>query len=142
MAINASDVGIGITPNGEIAFGQQTPTIPNAWVYSSSLVNSAGQAPSEHWLQTACPHLAANIPAPPPPQAVASAGHGITRVHPAGNNAFNACATKVAAAFHEVVIYQPANRYWAFQGLETAVFLVLAALLGGLCFWWVRHRLA
>jgi hypothetical protein len=48
----------------------------------------------------------------------------------------------VAAKYHEVVTYQPASRFWAFQGIETAIFVVLALLLAGLCFWWVRHRLA
>ena len=51
-------------------------------------------------------------------------------------------AAKIAARFHEVVTYQPANRYWAFQGIETAIFIVVALLLVGLCFWWVRHRLS
>jgi hypothetical protein len=40
------------------------------------------------------------------------------------------------------VVYQPFSRYWAFQGIETAIFVVLALLLAGFCFWWVRHRLS
>jgi hypothetical protein len=56
--------------------------------------------------------------------------------------AFQDCIAKLAAEYHEVVTYQPASRFWAFQGIETAIFLGLALLLAGLCFWWVRHRLA
>ncbi|HEY2578493.1 MAG TPA: ABC transporter permease [Streptosporangiaceae bacterium] len=41
-----------------------------------------------------------------------------------------------------VVTYQPASRYWAFQGLELAIFLALALALAGFCFWWVRRRLS
>jgi len=37
------------------------------------------------------------------------------------------------------VTYQPASRYWAFQWLETGVFLILAAGLGALCYWRVRR---
>jgi hypothetical protein len=37
--------------------------------------------------------------------------------------------------------YQPASRYWDFQWLETGIFLVVAAGLGGACYWRV-HRLA
>jgi hypothetical protein len=36
------------------------------------------------------------------------------------------------------VTYQPASRYWAFQWVETAIYLALALLLAGLCF--VRIR--
>ncbi len=31
--------------------------------------------------------------------------------------------------FHQLVTYQPASRFWAFQGIEAAFFVVLAALL-------------
>jgi hypothetical protein len=48
---------------------------------------------------------------------------------------------KIATRFHEVVSYQPANRYWPFQWYEMAIFLAAAAMLAGLCIWWVRRRL-
>jgi hypothetical protein len=35
--------------------------------------------------------------------------------------------------------YQPADRYWDFQWLETGIFLVAAAGLGGVCYWRVRR---
>lgn len=43
---------------------------------------------------------------------------------------------------HVEVAYQPADRYWTFQWMETAVFLALAGLLTGFCVWWLRRRLA
>lgn len=37
--------------------------------------------------------------------------------------------------------YQPASNYWPLQWLETGLYLALAALLGGACFWRIRrHR--
>ncbi|MET9093634.1 ABC transporter permease subunit [Streptomyces cyaneofuscatus] len=39
------------------------------------------------------------------------------------------------------VAYQPADRYWAFQWIETGLFLALAGLLAGFCAWWLRRRL-
>ena len=33
------------------------------------------------------------------------------------------------AGFEQLVKYQPASRYWAFQRTEVALFLVLAAVL-------------
>lgn len=40
------------------------------------------------------------------------------------------------------VIYQPANRFWLFQGIESAIFLGLAVALVALTIWWVRRRIA
>ena len=34
--------------------------------------------------------------------------------------------------------YQPASRYWAFQWIETAIYLALALILAGLCFLRIR----
>jgi hypothetical protein len=42
----------------------------------------------------------------------------------------------------QVAEYQPAGRFWTLQWYEMTIFLVLAALLTGFCFWWVRRRLA
>lgn len=40
----------------------------------------------------------------------------------------------------QVTIYQPATRYWAFQWIETSIFVILALALAGLCLWWIRQR--
>ena len=34
-----------------------------------------------------------------------------------------------ARGFHSQVTYQPATRFWAFQGIEAGIFVVLAAAL-------------
>jgi hypothetical protein len=34
-----------------------------------------------------------------------------------------------AHGYHRSVTYQPAGRFWAFQGIEVAIFLALAAVL-------------
>jgi hypothetical protein len=38
------------------------------------------------------------------------------------------------------ISYQPASRFWVFQGYETAIYLVLALAVAGFCVWWIRHR--
>jgi hypothetical protein len=38
------------------------------------------------------------------------------------------------------VTYQPASRYWAFQGIETGIFLLLAAALIAVAFAVVSRR--
>jgi hypothetical protein len=39
-------------------------------------------------------------------------------------------------------LYHPASRYWIFQGIESAIFLGLAAVLLGITFYWVTRRIA
>jgi hypothetical protein len=39
-------------------------------------------------------------------------------------------------------LYQPADRFWLFQGIESAIFFVLALALLALAIWWVKARLA
>lgn len=39
-------------------------------------------------------------------------------------------------------IYQPADRFWLFQGIEAAILVALTAALLALTIWWVRKRIA
>jgi hypothetical protein len=101
-----------LTPN--------TPTIPNAWIYSVQIVNRAGHLLSTELVGSACPDLASD----PRPNVV-------------GN-----CVAKLSAKFHVLVTYQPGSRYWAFQWYELAIFVAAAVVLAAICFWWIRRRLA
>lgn len=55
-------------------------------------------------------------------------------------SALNACLQGHGVI--ETVTYQPADRFWAFQGIELAGFVVLAAALLVLSIWWVRRRIS
>ena|GEM_PF-1640668 len=46
-----------------------------------------------------------------------------------------------AHGWTEFLTYQPADRYWLFQGIETSILLLLAAALVALTIWIVRRRL-
>lgn len=39
------------------------------------------------------------------------------------------------------ITYHPASHFWSLQWAETGIFLALAGLLAGFCFWWLRRRL-
>lgn len=39
------------------------------------------------------------------------------------------------------VVYQPASRFWLFQGIESAIYLVPALALLALAVWWIRYRI-
>jgi hypothetical protein len=118
-----SNLGFEAGPSG-VTFAAHNPTIPNAWVLSSQIVDKAGRSPTTQsmrsFLHTACPHSLAN---------------------PGNEEAFQACLNQLSARFHLALTYQPASRYWPLQGYETAIFVGLALTLVGCCFFWVRRRL-
>ena len=52
----------------------------------------------------------------------------------------DACFARLAdAGYRQQVDYLPASRYWALQGIETSILLVLAAGVVGFCFWRIRR---
>jgi hypothetical protein len=51
---------------------------------------------------------------------------------------YPSCMT--AHGFHDLITYQPAGRFWAFQGIEAGIFLVLAAALIAVTFRLVLAR--
>jgi len=57
--------------------------------------------------------------------------------HP-GSQAILSCMA--AHGYRGYVTYQPASRFWAFQGIETGIFVVLAAALLGVTFWVLKRR--
>src|SRR5262249_10863113 len=51
------------------------------------------------------------------------------------------CATD-AGYRGNYLAYQPADRFWTFQWIETGIYLAISALALALTFWLVRRRLA
>ena len=130
-------IGFALTPAG-LQVVANPPNIPNGWALSSAIVNNAGQAPSAAFFKSACPSIANNTGAAPG----GGAGVSVKANNAAPQQAFQDCVTKLAAKYHEMVTYQPANRFWAFQGIERRSSSYwpsswLACASGG-----VRHRLA
>jgi len=84
---------------------------PGAWIYSSRAVNAAGQPVSI--MPAACAH-------PPNGDSMpCMASHG----------------------FAVAVTYQPTSRYWPIQWTETGIYLGLAVILAGFCYWRLGRRL-
>lgn len=135
--------GLAQTPAGVIVQAP-TVTLPNAWVLSARYVGSHGNQPTAAWVARNCPNLPGQGGTQGPGvvhHAVGASQIGVTGPAPASKTAFLHCAATVASQFHEVVMYQPASRFAGFQVIETALFLVVAVLLGALCVWWARRRL-
>jgi hypothetical protein len=98
-----------------------TPGVhPNDWVVSAHAVNAAGHtvAVDRDTLRSICGL----------PKGEFSQG------------ALQSCGQRLR--LHSVLTIQPANRYWPFQGWETAVFGVLAIALIVFGFWWTRQRIS
>jgi hypothetical protein len=59
-----------------------------------------------------------------------------------GNGSPKACLDWVGTlGLRQDITYQPASHYWPLQWTETGIFLGVALLLAGFCFWWTRRRL-
>jgi ABC-type transport system involved in multi-copper enzyme maturation permease subunit len=116
VALTAGNIqGLGMNKGGQIAdVFAPGASLPGAWIMSNQVTTSSGS--------TALGTV---------PQACQS------------QQGFNACANALAQKnLKQVVVYQPANRYWTFQWIETGIYLTVAILLAWGCFWWVRRRLS
>jgi hypothetical protein len=89
-----------VSPTGDVSLG--TPVVaPQNWVLQTNIIDHAGRVVADQTVLQTCGVA--------DPAAVAR------------------CVT--AHGFHQVDIYQPLSRFWAFQGLEFAIFTVLAIVL-------------
>jgi hypothetical protein len=137
-ALDPLSMGYGSTGSGPDNLFPATPHIPNAWIYTTRIVDTAGHPLSPQYLMNACP-LVGTGPAPAGP----APGQSFKTQAPAvAQTALHDCVTKLSATYHLAVTYQPASRYWTFQWCELGIFLGAALLLSGGCIWWVRRRLS
>lgn len=115
IAINAATIlNFGQTQTGTAVTAGTRGVLPSQWLYSNQILDAAGHTPTVQFLNNACP----------------LSPHG---------GATPSCITAIASKFHEVLTYQPASAYWAIQWYETTIFLVLAAVLAGVCLWVMRR---
>ncbi|MDL4816282.1 ABC transporter permease subunit [Actinomadura opuntiae] len=119
QAINGAQ-NIGSITGGAVVHGLTIPGAPGAWVSDISPFRTAdgrtlGGAEFDACLDG-------------PPRTGAGGRFGDTAV----------CLGRLN--LHVDIAYQPKGRYWAFQGLETAVYLALGGLLAGFGLWRIRHR--
>jgi hypothetical protein len=43
---------------------------------------------------------------------------------------------------YNLAVFQPASRFWLFQGIETAIFGGLALILLAFAVWWTQNRVS
>lgn len=101
-----------------------------AWQYSQTLFSPAGPIqPPANGSQI----VGAGLPVSDVPAACHAHTHGIQP-----SNALFGCLDRLG--FHQVTTYQPASRYWAFQGIEAGIFVALAAALIAVTFVMISRR--
>jgi len=98
------------------------PLRSGEFVLSNSLVNASGHAVNT----VGCTDGVRVSPGSPRPDPAAI------------QHAYQICL----AQYRQVQVYQPDSRYWPFQWYETAIFVGLALIMTGFCFWWVRRHLS
>jgi hypothetical protein len=125
-----------------------TPS-PGAWVLGSGTVNKSGQVlavPDVVVNLDGVPNVIAGVPVSDLSatcRALIPAAVGTeTRATPNGGGLpMSHLASCIASAgFRQFTSYQPISRYWAFQSIETAIFVALAAALVALGVAVVRRR--
>jgi hypothetical protein len=97
------------------------------WLISQGTRNPAGQLMAGPQDQPAV----FGVPASSLPKAcagLANSTRGLTSSSNPTGALTSSCRTALTG-FRSFVTYQPASRFWAFQGIETGVFLVLATIL-------------
>jgi hypothetical protein len=107
----------GSTGDGHLLMTTNTAKgLPGAWVISSQVTTPDGRAASSE---------------PAGPCGISS-------------TSAQACNDYIESLhLRQTVAYEPASRYWAFQWIETAIYLAAALALAGFCFWRInRHRSA
>ena len=113
VALSQADLGsLGIAGSVEIVNPPATALQPGEWILSTQTIDPAG-----HVLNVAA-------------------------VKPCQTTDVQACTAALAPLhLRDVIAYQPASRFWAFQWYEAGIFLALAGALAGWSAWWLgRHR--
>jgi hypothetical protein len=127
-----SGPGYGFQAANNVSLDPPLVGVPNGWLYSTTVVDKAGHAPTGQYVAHACPLLGRFS------EQLAAAGGRPPATGP-GRAQFDSCTTTLSATFHTVLTYQPANRFWPFQWAELGIFLAAALALCGLTYRWL-HR--
>jgi ABC-type sugar transport system ATPase subunit len=140
LAIPAGHVVALVGPNGagkttllNLAVGLTAPTAGSVTVLGGLQAGSPAARSSVAFVAQDAP-LYPNL-------SVADTLH-LTRKRNLGWSATSTCAGTGAARSAGWTAYQPAGRFWVFQGIEGAIGLLLALLLGAATVWLVRRRAA
>jgi hypothetical protein len=115
------------------------PDLPNAWVTAVSIVNRNGTGLSASVLNRTCPGIGGGRAGGGGVLNPLAGGQHTSQAPSGAASAMHDCVTRLAPAYHEVVTYQPASRYWPLQWSELCLYLAAALALAALTVWRVRR---
>ncbi|GAB3151654.1 ABC transporter permease [Microbispora hainanensis] len=107
------------------------PGDTGAWVLSSRLTDPSGRVAGGEGLPATVRVSTTSGPCGPSQQS-REPGKG-----------FESCIAEInRLGYRQEAVYQPFERFWPFQWIETGIYALLTAGLAGLCFRWIRRRLS
>jgi len=110
-----------------------------AWILGTTVINSSGHVPSAGVQGTNLDYLGIDgVPVSALPAACQKLA--VAAASPAGPSPAGALACMSRYGFRQAITYQPAWRYWPFQGIETGIYLLLAAALLAVAWYAIRRR--
>ncbi|QYC42222.1 ABC-2 family transporter protein [Nonomuraea coxensis DSM 45129] len=123
---NVDGIGVNRDRGGyvEIRLKSAVPGHAGAWVLSADLVDAAGRT-------------------------VGAGGEGAVQISttsgpcaPSAGGGDGCIAEINRLGYRQQATYQPLERFWPFQWMETGIYALLTLGLSWLCFWWIRRRLS
>lgn len=134
LPLDPSSTGYGGGPFAASTLQPEPPRLPNAWIIALRIVDAAGHPLTRSVLSDTCPGLGTRASDEP------RSGLAHQQAPQSAVDRMHDCVTRIGTTYHEAVAYQPAQRYWALQWYETAIFVGAGAALVAFCLWWVRRR--
>jgi hypothetical protein len=119
--------GVYMSGGGSEVYIAGLPVPADSWILSAPPIkDSAGRVVAAHSYLNCFPGI--------------GPGGGPGAVKAGGPDFGQIGACLATYNLHETITYQPASHYWPLQWYETGMFVALAGLLSGTCFWWIRRR--
>lgn len=121
--------GLSVSREGgspHVLLKSAVPGHAGAWVLTSNLVDPSGRTIGDSDAPGAVPVSTTSGPCAP-----------------SGPSGFVGCAAEInRLGYRQSATFQPLDRFWPFQWIETGIYALLTLGLTWFSFWWIRRRLS
>jgi hypothetical protein len=126
IGISRGDAAPGEGGSLHLMLASAVPGQGGAWVLSSDLIDPSGRVINGEraGIQGVSTTSGPCAPAAGPPN-------------------MQGCLVEInRLGYRQKAVYQPLERFWPLQWIETGIYALLTIGLTGFCFWWIRRRLS